>query len=71
MSGLYISYTETLEVSTSHEDCVYVRMTWECVMILTQDHLGKFKVTEWKNAVSGLYLSNGETSKVSISQKDC
>lgn len=25
-------------------------------MILTQDHLGKFKVTEWKNAVSG-YIS--------------
>lgn len=40
-------------------------------MILTQNHLGKFKVTEWENAVSGLYLSNGETSKVSISQKDC
>lgn len=56
-------YGKTLEVSTSQKDnCLLPKN----VMILTQGHFDKFKVTWKKSAesVSSVYLSNEETLEV-------
>lgn len=68
--SVYISFLKKkLEVSTSSKGC----LTWKCVMILTQGHSGKVKVT-WRKILKFLfspYLSYGKTLEVFTLNKDC